>query len=98
MFEALLQLREPLSKMNLSVGCPRLSELDWWVLKVGEEVLRPLMLVMVELEGQKYVTTSFVIPMVEAIREGLNESNDLYMYIQTNTLLSHVSHFGYTGG
>ena len=48
MFEALLQLREPLSKMNLPVGCPRLSELDWWVLQVGEEVLRPLMLAMVE--------------------------------------------------
>ncbi len=39
MFEALLQLREPLSKMNLSTGCPRLSELNWWVLQVGEEVL-----------------------------------------------------------
>ena len=40
MFEALLQLREPLSKMNLPTGCPRLSELNWWVLQVGEEVLR----------------------------------------------------------
>ena len=77
--------------MNLSVGCPRLSELDWWVLKVGEEVLRPLMLVMVELEGQKYVTTSFVIPMVEAIREGLNESNDLYMYTYRQIHYCHTS-------
>ena len=32
MFETLLQLREPLTKMNLPDGCPRLSELDWWVL------------------------------------------------------------------
>ena len=40
MFEALLQLRESLSKMNLPTGCPRLSELNWWVLQVGEEVLR----------------------------------------------------------
>jgi hypothetical protein len=40
----------------------------------GEEVLRPLMLAMVELEGQKYVTGSLVIPMVEAIRKGLKEA------------------------
>ena len=76
MFEALLQLRKPLSKMDLPTACPRLSELDWWVLQVGEEVLRPLMLAMVELEGQKYVTGSLVIPMVEAIRKGLNEANE----------------------
>jgi hypothetical protein len=72
MFEALLQLRESLSKMNLPTGCPYLSKLDWWVLQVGEEVLRPLMLVMVDLEGQKYVTTSLVIPMVDGICKGLN--------------------------
>jgi hypothetical protein len=46
------------------------------VLQVGEEVLRPFILTMVELEGQKYVTGSLVIPMVEAIREGLNEANE----------------------
>jgi len=76
MFEALLQLRESLSKMNLLTGCPRLSDWDWWVLEVGEEVLRPLMLVMVELEGQKYVTVSRVIPMVEAMRKGLKAGNE----------------------
>ncbi len=43
---------------------------------MGEELLRPLMLTMVELEGQKYVTASLVIPMVEAIRKGLNEANE----------------------
>jgi hypothetical protein len=76
MFEALLQLRESLSKMNLPTGCPRLSDWDWWVLEVGEEVLRPLMLVMVELEGQKYVTVSRVIPMVEDMRKGLKAGNE----------------------
>jgi hypothetical protein len=66
--------------MNLPTGCPRLSDWDWWVLEVGEEVqlqvLRPLMLVMVELEGQKYVTVSRVIPMVEDMRKGLKAGNE----------------------
>jgi hypothetical protein len=53
-----------------------LNELEWWVLEVGAEVLRPLMLAMMTLEGQKYVTGSLVIPMVESIRKGLHEAHD----------------------
>ncbi len=34
---------------------------------MGTEVLRPLMLDMITLEGQKYVTDSLVIPTVESI-------------------------------
>ena len=34
------------------------------------------MLAMVELEGQKYVTSSLVIPMVEAIRKGFFLANE----------------------
>ena len=53
-----------------------LTELEWWVLEVGEEVLRPLMLAMMTLEGQNYVTGSLVIPMVESIRKGLHAAHD----------------------
>ena len=48
----------------------------WWVLEVGEEVLKPLMLAMMTLEGQNYVTGSLVIPMVESIRKGLHTAHD----------------------
>jgi hypothetical protein len=67
MFEGLLHLKAALQSMPATSGCPVLSEMEWWVLEVGEEVLRPLMLAMMTLEGQNYVTGSLVIPMVESI-------------------------------
>ena len=42
------------------------------------------MLVMVEVEEQKYVTTSLVIPMVEVIRKGLNEVNERLLQLGVN--------------
>jgi hypothetical protein len=62
--------------MPATSGCPVLTDLEWWVLEVGEEVLKPLMLAMQTLEGQKYVTGSLVIPMVESIRKGLHATHD----------------------
>jgi hypothetical protein len=76
MFEDLLHLKVALQSIPATKGCPVINELEWWVLEVGEEVLRPLMLVMMTLEGQKYVTDSLVIPMVERIRKGLHEAHD----------------------
>ena len=40
--------------MTLPSGCPALNDLEWWVLEVGAEVLKPVMLVMMTLEGQNY--------------------------------------------
>ena len=62
--------------MTLPSGCPALNDLEWWVLEVGAEVLKPLMLGMVTLEGQRYVTGSLVIPLVESIRKGLHAAGD----------------------
>ena len=76
MFEGLLHLKGALQSMPSTSGCPVLTELEWWVLEVGEEVLRPLMLAMMTLEGQNYVTGSLVIPMVESIRKGLHAAHD----------------------
>jgi len=76
MFEGLLHLKGALHSMPATSGCPVLTELEWWVLEVGEEVLRPLMLAMMTLEGQNYVTGSLVIPMVESIRKGLHAAHD----------------------
>ena len=53
-----------------------MTDLEWWVLEVGEEVLSTLMVAMVTLEGQKYVTGSLVIPMVECIHKGLHETHE----------------------
>ena len=50
---------------------PKLSDLDWWVIEVGLEILRPLMLAQLKLEGEKYVTGSLIIPMISEIRTGL---------------------------
>ena len=76
MFEDLLHLKGALQSMPATSGCPVLTELEWWVLEVGEEVLRPLMLAMLTLEGQSYVIGSLVIPMVESIRKGLHAAHD----------------------
>ncbi len=76
MFEVLLHLKGTLHNMPATSGCPVLTELEWWVLEVGEEVLRPLMLALMTLEGQNYVTGSLVIPMVESIRKGLHAVRD----------------------
>ena len=75
MFDGLLHLKVALLSMPATSGCPVLNELEWWVLEVGAEVLRPLMLAMMTLEGQNYVTGSLVIPMVESIRKGLHEAH-----------------------
>ena len=76
MFEDLLHLKVALQSIPATKGCPVINELEWWVLEVGEEVLRPLMLPVMTLEGQKYVTDSLVIPRVERIRKGLHETHD----------------------
>jgi hypothetical protein len=69
--------------MTLPKGFPVLTDLEWWGLKVGEDVLRPLILVMVTLEGQKYVTVSLVIPMVEHIHKGLHEVHECLQELGT---------------
>ena len=56
---------------GLPGGPPKLSALDWWVIQVGKEILNPFMAAQVLLEGEKYVTGSLVIPMVESLRKGL---------------------------
>ena len=75
MCEGLLDLKDAIDLISgLSGGPPRLSALDWWVIEVGREVLNPFMLAQVKLEGEKYVTGSLVIPMVESLRKGLLEA------------------------
>ena len=76
MFDGLLHLKLALESIPATSACPVLNELEWWVLEVGAEVLRPLMLAMMTLEGQNYVTGSLVIPMVESIRKGLHAAHD----------------------
>ena len=79
MFEGLLYLKVVLKIIPGTSGCPVLNEQEWWVLEVGTEVLRPLMLAMnpmMTLEGQNYVTGLIVIPMVESIRKVLHAVHD----------------------
>ena len=52
MFDGLLHLKLALESIPATSACPVLNELEWWVLEVGAEVLRPLMLAMMTLEGQ----------------------------------------------
>ena len=77
MFEGLLHVKVALQSMPATSGCPVLTDLEWWVLEVGAEVLRPVMLAMMTLEGQNYVTGSLVIPMVDRIRKGLHAALDV---------------------
>ena len=75
MCEGLLDLKDAIDLISgLPGGPPRLSALDWWVIEVGREILNPFMLAQVMLEGEKYVTGSLVIPMVESLRKGLLEA------------------------
>ena len=75
MCEGLLNLKNAIDLIaGTAGGPPRLSALDWWVIEVGREVLNPFMLAQVMLEGEKYVTGSLVIPMVESLRKGLLEA------------------------
>jgi hypothetical protein len=72
MCESLIDLKRAINTISDQPGGPNLlSQLDWWVIEVGKEVLRPFMMAQVMLEGEKYVTGSLVIPMVEELRVGL---------------------------
>jgi hypothetical protein len=72
MCESLIDLKRAINTISGQPGGPNLlSQLDWWVMEVGKEVLRPFMMAQVMLEGEKYVTGSLVIPMVEEVRVGL---------------------------
>ena len=50
MFDGLLHLKVAFQRMPATSGCPVLNEMEWWVLEVGAELLRPLMLGIMTLE------------------------------------------------
>ena len=50
-----------------------LTKTEWDILEEIEEVLEPFMLVQRVLEGQKYVTLSFVAYVINAIRKNVKE-------------------------
>ncbi len=43
---------------------------------MGVDVLKPFMMTQVQLEGEKYVTGSLTIPMIEELRVGLQAARD----------------------
>ena len=72
MCEGLMSMKKALKKVEGAEHAPpKLSDLDWWVIEVGLEILRPLMMAQLKLEGEKYVTGSLIIPMISEIRTGL---------------------------
>ena len=77
MCEGLVDMKKAINTIAGTPGGPStLSDLDWWVIEVGQEVLRPFQVAQVMLEGEKYVTGSLVIPMVEELREGLSNAQE----------------------
>ena len=71
MCEGMLHLKEALNVVGTQNPVVLLSDLDWWVLEVGVDVLKLFMMTQVQLEGEKYVTGSLTIPMIEQLRVGL---------------------------
>ena len=68
MCEGMLHLKEELNCVGKQNPEVLLSDVDWWVLEVGVDVLKPFMMTQVQLEGEKYVTGSLTIPMIEQLR------------------------------
>jgi len=72
MCEGLMSMKKALKKVEGAEHAPpKLSDLDWWVIEVGLEILRPLMLAQLKLEGKQYVTGSLIIPMISEIHTRL---------------------------
>ena len=70
----MLYLKETLNFVGTQNPVVLLSDLDWWVSEVGVDVLKPFMMTQVQLEGEKYVTGSLTIPMVDQLRVRLQEA------------------------
>ena len=61
----MLHLKEVLNFVGTQNPSVLLSPLDWWVLEVGVDVLRSFMMTQVQIEVEKYVTGTLIIPMIE---------------------------------
>ena len=81
MTERLIHLKNYFDLMETegSLTC-NLTESQWVTTKLVRDVLRPFMLAQKILEGEKYVTLSFVPGIVHGIREGLAniDVNEIY--------------------
>ena len=69
--EGILHLKEVLNFVGTQNPSVLLSPLDWWVLELGVDVLSSFMMTQVQIEGEKYVTGTLIIPMIEQLRVGL---------------------------
>ena len=78
MIDRLLWLQVPISIMIVSNECPGLSSDDWKYLGEIKEVLKPFMKAQKMLEGEKYVTSSWVLETIQMLREGLESATTAF--------------------
>ena len=81
--EGMLHLKEELNCVGKQNPTVLLSDVDRWVLEVGVDVVKPFMMTQVQLEGEKYVTGSLTIPMIEQLRVGLQTARDRLQEFET---------------
>jgi hypothetical protein len=74
MIDRLLWLKVPISIMIVSNQCPVLSNDDWKYLVEIRDVLHPFMKAQKMLEGEKYVTSSWVLETIQSLRRGLESA------------------------
>jgi hypothetical protein len=74
MIDRLLWLQVPISILIARNHCPGLSDHDWKYLKEIGDVLKPFMKAQKMLEGEKYVTSSWVLETIQMLREGLESA------------------------
>lgn len=74
MLERLLELKLTLLAMKLmKETTAELMPETWEVTKLGSIVPRPFKAVQLMMEGQKYITLSFVLILVKCLRDGLRK-------------------------
>jgi hypothetical protein len=78
MIDRLLWLQVPISILIARNHCPGLSDDDWKYLREIGDVLKPFMKAQRMLEGEKYVTSSWVLETIQMLREGLESANTAF--------------------
>jgi hypothetical protein len=78
MIDRLLWLRVPISILIARDQCPGLSGDDWKYLKEIADVLKPFMKAQKMLEGEKYVTSSWVLGTIQTLRAGLESAKTAF--------------------
>ncbi|CAM9275672.1 unnamed protein product, partial [Phaeothamnion confervicola] len=73
MCERLLRLKRVLQTMaSAKEGPDLLTEVHWRIIEMGERLLKPFMQVQKLLEGEKYVTASYIPMVIDGLRKSLD--------------------------